>query len=239
MPLLRFGIRHHGVRRAGHLCYLAHPMQTPRYSPMDQLVIGVDHAVRTVFGHPRGTGRRHPAAGIPEGELSTVERDLAGRLMRVNLAGEVSAQALYQGQALVAGRPSLQARLEEAAAEENDHLIWCEDRLEALGAHGSRLNPFWYAGSFLIGAVAGMAGDRWNLGFLAETERQVVRHLDDHLARLPPADAATRAVLEQMRADEGRHATSASHAGAAELPAPLKRAMSAASRVMTGLSFWI
>jgi len=160
-------------------------------------------------------------------------------LMRVNHAGEVAAQALYHGQSLTARDPSVRAALERAAREENDHLVWCRDRLAALGGRTSRLDPLWYAGSFAIGALAGLAGDRWSLGFLAETERQVVAHLEDHLARLPPGDRQSRAVLEQMREDEGRHATTAMAAGGGELPPPLRHLMRLTSRIMTRTAYWI
>jgi ubiquinone biosynthesis monooxygenase Coq7 len=158
-------------------------------------------------------------------------------LLRVDHAGEVCAQALYQGQALTARRADVRSRLEQAAREENDHLAWCGRRLEELGSHRSLLNPLWYAGSFAIGALAGLAGDRWSLGFLAETERQVVRHLDGHLADLPPDDMKSRAILEQMREDEGRHATTAVDAGAAELPGAVKGLMAGVSRVLTAVAY--
>ncbi|MCK7498109.1 MAG: 2-polyprenyl-3-methyl-6-methoxy-1,4-benzoquinone monooxygenase [Comamonadaceae bacterium] len=150
---------------------------------------------------------------------------MAGRLMRVNHAGEISAQAPYQGQALTARLPTVRARMEQASVEENDHLAWTEERIRALGTHRACWRLFWYAGSFAIGALAGIAGDKWSLGFVVETERQVVRHLDDHLARLPAHDARDRAILEQMRADEAHHATTALGAGAAELPTPVKSLM--------------
>ncbi len=214
-------------------------MAARTYTVVDKLILGADRALRTVIGRAPATARADPAAGVPLPRLSRVERDLSSRLMRVNHAGEVSAQALYQGQACTARNASVRRTLETAAAEENDHLLWCARRLRSLDARPSRLNPLWYAGSFVIGALAGAAGDRWNLGFLAETERRVVHHLDGHLARLPQADAPSRAVLEQMRSDEARHATTATHAGAARLPAPVRALMTAASRVMTGVAYWV
>jgi len=159
--------------------------------------------------------------------------------MRVNHAGEICAQALYQGQALTARNPESKSALDRAAQEETEHLAWTGRRIEELGGRQSLLNPLFYAGSFAIGAAAGLLGDRWNLGFLAETERQVVAHLEGHLTRLPAGDEKSRAVVEQMKDDEARHATSAMEHGGAELPAPAKAAMRAASKVMTGTSYWI
>jgi ubiquinone biosynthesis monooxygenase Coq7 len=203
----------------------------------DRLMVNFDQALRTVFGRPLVTGRPDPDAGLSEPMLDEAQsHDVAG-LMRVNHAGEVSAQALYQGQALTARDPEVRRRLEQAAREENDHLAWCERRLAELGGHTSYLNPLWYAGSFAIGALAGVAGDRWSLGFLAETERQVVRHLDAHLERLPREDARSRAILEQMREDEGHHATTAVESGAAELPGPVRSLMGLVSRVMTTVAY--
>jgi ubiquinone biosynthesis monooxygenase Coq7 len=159
--------------------------------------------------------------------------------MRGNHAGEVAAQGLYQGQALTARLDSVRQQMERAALEENDHLAWCESRAKELGAHVSYLNPLWYGGSVAIGALAGLAGDKWSLGFVVETERQVVRHLDDHLARLPAQDAKSRAILEQMRQDEGHHATVALEAGGAALPEPIKRLMGLASQVMTRTAYYL
>ena len=176
---------------------------------------------------------------MEEGELLGGQRRLAAGLMRVNHAGEMAAQALYHGQSLTARDPALRRRLTRASLEESDHLSWCRDRLDELGGSPSRLDPFWYGGSLLIGIAAGIAGDRWNLGFLAETERQVVRHLDDHLERLPEADRRSRAILRQMRADELGHAELAESLGAAPLPGAVKRLMRLTSKVMTTLAFRI
>jgi len=204
------------------------------YTPADKLLIQLDHALRTVFGRPHVTERPDPAAGMPEAALSDAERDHLARLMRINHTGEVCAQALYQGQALTARLPGVRDSMARAAAEENDHLDWCERRVHELGGRLSLLNPFFYAGSFLIGAAAGLAGDKWSLGFVAETERQVERHLDEHLAHVPATDAKTHAVLEQMKADEIGHATKAIEAGAATLPLPIRQAMRLTAKVMTG-----
>ena len=203
------------------------------YTPADDLLIQIDHALRTVFGRPHVTERRDPAADLPETALSDADRDHVARLMRINHTGEVCAQALYQGQALTARLPGVRDSMARAAAEENDHLDWCERRVHELGGRLSLLNPLFYAGSFLIGAAAGLAGDRWSLGFVAETERQVERHLDEHLAQVPAEDARTQAVLEQMRADEIGHATKAVEAGAAALPAPIRDAMRLTAKIMT------
>lgn len=171
--------------------------------------------------------------------MSPEQRRMSIGLMRVNHAGEVSAQALYHGQSLTARQTEVRGSLEQAAAEENDHLAWCKERLDELGGRPSVLSPVWYAGSFAMGAVAGLLGDRWNLGFLAETERQVVEHLEGHLERLPESDQRSRAILEQMREDEAGHATSALQHGGAELPSPIRRLMGATARVMTGTAYWL
>lgn len=209
------------------------------YDLFDRLLLTVDRGLRTVFGEPPTSGRPDPAENQAEAALDEAERRDVARLMRVNHAGEVCAQALYQGQALTARLPGVRDKLERAALEENDHLSWCARRTRELGGRTSLLNPLWYTGSFAIGALAGLAGDKWSLGFLAETENQVVRHLDGHLARLPEQDARSRAVLEQMREDEGRHATTAFDAGGAELPAPVKALMTLTSKAMTRTAYWL
>ncbi|HHC72180.1 MAG TPA: 2-polyprenyl-3-methyl-6-methoxy-1,4-benzoquinone monooxygenase [Thiotrichales bacterium] len=215
-------------------------MSTTRtYSPADRLVIQLDQALRTLFGQPRTTGRPHPAEGIPEAEMSEAERRHAAGLMRVDHAGEVCAQALYQGQALTARLDNVRESMQRAAEEENDHLEWCEGRLQELDSRTSLLNPVWYLGSLAIGALAGAAGDKWSLGFVAETEKQVVRHLEDHLRRLPPQDQRSKMILEQMKVDEERHATHALAGGGVKLPAPIRLAMRITSRVMTHTAYWI
>jgi ubiquinone biosynthesis monooxygenase Coq7 len=170
-------------------------------------------------------------------DLEDPERQLSAALMRVNHTGEVCAQALYQGQAMTARDEDTRQLLEEAAREETDHLAWTERRIEDLGGSRSILNPAFYAGSFVLGALSGLAGDRWNLGFLAETERQVESHLRDHLSRLPPADLSSRRILEVMQEDEARHARTAMEHGGEEFPPPLKLAMKLASRLMTAATF--
>ena len=216
--------------------------QTPgqrSYSETDHWLIAAQNGLTTIFGQPNGTGRSDPSEGLDEPELEEAERDQSARLMRVNHVGEVCAQALYQSQAAATRDLQLQQTLAHTAAEENDHLIWCDTRLQALGGRKSLLNPLWYTGAFVIGAVAGLAGDRWSLGFLKETEEQVEGHLDSHLGRLPAKDTCSRVVVQQMKEDERRHAERANRSGATDLPTPIKSLMRGASRVMTGAAHWI
>ncbi|MDT8310686.1 MAG: 2-polyprenyl-3-methyl-6-methoxy-1,4-benzoquinone monooxygenase [Methylophaga sp.] len=205
----------------------------------DKCVLALDKALTTIWGKPQGSGRKSPAADLPEAALSAAQRHHNAALMRVNHAGEVSAQALYQGQALTAKLPVVRQAMQQAAAEENDHLIWCQQRLTALNGHRSLLNPVWYAGSFALGAMAGIAGDKWSLGFVAETEKQVEAHLIDHLGQLNIADAASEAVLRQMQTDEIHHGQQAIQAGGVYLPLPVKKLMTVVSKVMTRSSYWL
>ncbi len=207
---------------------------------LDRLLIAADHALRTVFAVPVPE-RANPAAAVPEDAeaLPESERAHVARLMRVNHTGEVCAQALYHGQALAAKTPELKAGLDRAAREEADHLAWTAERIAELGGRPSLLNPVWYAGSFVMGALAGLAGDRWNLGFLAETERQVERHLDGHIAQVPVSDQRSHAILDQMKRDEAGHAVYAEQQGAAELPPPIKAGMKLVSQAMTRTAYWI
>ena len=205
---------------------------------IDELIVAFDKGLRTVFA-PAHSLRATPGGDLPESELTDEQRRLSASLMRVNHTGEICAQALYQGQALIARDSLARAALEQAAQEETEHLAWTERRIEELGGRKSVLNPLFYAGSFAIGAAAGFIGDRWNLGFLAETERQVVAHLQGHLGRLPEGDEKSRAIVETMKVDEARHATSAIQHGAAELPQPAKDAMRLSSKVMTETAFWL
>ena len=214
-------------------------MTNRSYSPFDNFIGHLDQGLRTVFGAPQTTGRTNPADAVRSSDLTRADQTLAGRLMRVNHAGEVAAQGLYQGQALTARLPNVREKMQHAAQEENDHLAWCAQRCKELDTHTSVLDPLWYVGAMAIGATAGAIGDKWSLGFLAETEHQVVQHLNAHLNRMPLADAKSRAVLDQMRSDESRHATTALQAGGAELPHPIKYAMRAASKVMTRSSYWV
>ena len=203
---------------------------------LDRLITLFDNSLRTLLA-PARSARPHPDAAIEDAGLDNAQRALSAALMRVNHTGEICAQALYQGQALTARNPLARVVLEQAAAEETDHLAWTERRITELGGRLSALNPLFYAGSFALGAMAGIAGDKWNLGFLAETERQVESHLDSHLGRLPEADVKSRAIVDQMKADEARHARTAVEHGGAELPQPLRQAMKLGSRVMTETTF--
>jgi ubiquinone biosynthesis monooxygenase Coq7 len=199
---------------------------------IDRLIIGFDRALRTLCG-PAVSLRPVPGGNLPNPELSAAEKRHAAALMRVNHSGEVCAQALYQGQALTARDVAARTTLEHAAAEETEHLAWTAQRIDELGGRVSVLNPFFYAGSFAIGAISGLLGDKWNMGFLAETERQVEGHLDGHLEQLPVQDEKSRAIVAQMKEDEARHANTALAHGAAELPEPVKQAMRISSRLMT------
>lgn len=211
-------------------------MQTK--SSIDALIEGFDRALRAVAG-VANAARPSPAAAVAENEMHPEARAHAAALMRVNHVGEVCAQALYQGQALTARNERAREALERAADEEQDHLAWSAERIRELGGRASLLNPLWYAGALAMGAAAGALGDRWNLAFLAETERQVEEHLTGHLEALPAADQRTRAVVQAMRADEARHRQSAIGLGAAELPRPLRLAMRCASKLMTSVAYRI
>ncbi len=200
-------------------------MNSPPKDLPDALVNQVDRVLRSLLSVERKTERENPATDEGEAELSADQRRHAAALMRINHAGEVAAQGLYHGQSTTARLGAVRAAMDEAAEEEFEHLKWCEERLEELGSRPSLLGPLWYAGAFAIGAAAGIAGDRWSLGFVAETERQVVRHLDQHLERLPEGDERSRAIVEQMRDDEERHGATASAVGRTELPAPIRRLM--------------
>ena len=215
-------------------------MTARRFSPLDRLIIGFDRGLTTLLNVSSARSQRAcPGQNIEEYPLTDVEKRHVAGLMRVNHAGEVSAQALYQGQGLSARDAAIRKSMQQSATEEVDHLAWCEQRLHELGGHTSILNPIWFLGSFTIGAVAGFCGDKWSLGFITETERQVVRHLQGHLQSLPVRDARSRAILEQMQIDEGHHATVALEAGAAELPGTVKQAMHWTSKFMTGTSYWV
>jgi ubiquinone biosynthesis monooxygenase Coq7 len=202
----------------------------------DRLIAAFDNGLRTLLA-PARSAQPYPDAGIDDTDLGAGDRALSAALMRVNHSGEICAQALYQGQALTARDGNARAALEHAAAEETDHLAWTERRIAELGGRTSVFNPLWYAGSFALGAIAGIAGDKWNLGFLAETEHQVESHLAGHLSRLPAQDAKSRAIVERMMADEARHAQTALDHGGAELPRPLREAMKLGSRLMTETTF--
>lgn len=206
-------------------------------SSIDLVLAEIDHALRTVGSASTGGSAPSPADAAPEAELDAAEQHHAAGLMRVNHSGEVCAQALYRGQALTAKSAATRADMTAAAREEEDHLDWCQQRLDELDAHPSRLNPVWYAASFALGAGAGLVGDRLGLGFVAATEDQVCEHLRDHLDRLPAQDARSRALVTRMLADEAAHAHRARLAGALTFPGPVQAAMTLASRLMTALSY--
>lgn len=210
-------------------------MQQKRLSFLDRALVEFDRGLRNLAG-TNTTPKPSPPS---DQQLSQAEKELSVQLMRVNHAGEIAAQALYHGQSLTAKLPDVREAMEQAADEERDHLQWCADRLEELGGRRSLLDPVWYAGSFVIGAAAGLAGDKWSLGFVEETERQVVAHLQEHLNKLSDKDIRTREILEQMQEDEQRHGDTAKQAGAETLPPPVKTVMGLVSKVMTRAALYI
>jgi ubiquinone biosynthesis monooxygenase Coq7 len=214
------------------------PAPAPRLTLIDGLIREFDRALRTVAA-ANVAARPNPAATCPESVTLPAARRHAAGLMRVNHAGEIAAQALYHGQALTARNPKVRAALLEAARDETDHLAWCEQRVRELGSRTSLLAPIWYAGSFAIGALAGLAGDRNSLGFVAETEKQVIEHLESHLHELPPDDERSRRIVAQMQADEARHGADARDAGGRDLPGPVRNLMRRTARVMTRAAYRI
>ncbi len=204
----------------------------------DKLIATFDAGLRTVFAHAHAA-RPRPDATLDEPALDDASKSHAAALMRINHVGEVCAQALYSGQALTSRSPHIVSALQHAAAEETDHLAWCETRIHELGGRKSLLNPLWYAGSFTLGAVAGALSDKWNLGFLAETEHQVSKHLQNHLSQLDETDIKTRTIVQQMQQDEAAHAAEANQLGASELPVPIKVGMRLASKIMTKTAYYV
>ena len=204
----------------------------------EQFITTFDAGLRTLFASAHAA-RPRPDADLEEPALDDASKHHAAALMRINHVGEVCAQALYSGQAITSKNPQIVKALQHAAEEETDHLAWCEARISELGGHKSLLNPLWYAGSFTLGAVAGALGDKWNLGFLAETENQVAAHLQNHLQELSNADIKTRTIVNQMQQDEAAHASEANALGASELPAPIKAGMKIASKIMTKTAYYI
>ena len=211
----------------------------PALSFTDRLITEFDRGLRTLTHTNRSAQRPNPGDSLPEGDLNEQDRTTAGRMMRVNHAGEVAAQGLYHGQALTAHNRDTLQRMQQSASEEEDHLAWCEQRLEELQTPRSMIGPLWYFGSYAIGATAGLFGDRWSLGFVAETETQVEQHLTEHLDRLPTHDDKSRAILQQMKTDEQQHGEAARNLGGAELPKPVCSAMQLVSKVMTTGAYWI
>jgi ubiquinone biosynthesis monooxygenase Coq7 len=204
----------------------------------DTLITEFDTGLRTLLAKPH-SARMHPDANIAEADLSEAEKKQAGALMRVNHTGEVCAQALYSGQSLTSKSTETTAALKQAAQEETEHLAWCESRITQLGSRTSLLNPLFYLGSFSLGAIAGAVGDKWSLGFVEETEKQVGAHLISHLEKLPQVDQKTRKIIEQMQEDEAKHANEAKQHGAVELPAPVKFLMKQVSKLMTSSSYYL
>ena len=204
---------------------------------IDRIITQLDQALRVSLAPAPAADRESPSVKLSEASLEHDEREHAAGLMRINHTGEVCAQALYAGQAVTARLPEVRTEMEQAAREEIDHLRWCDERLDALGSRASRLNPVWYAGSFVIGAVAGLAGDKWSLGFVESTERQVEAHLDSHLDSLPKSDQRSRAVVSQMKEDEARHAELAAQSGAAHLPRPIQGVMAATAGLMKWVAY--
>ena len=206
---------------------------------VDQIICEVDKGIKFSLHNYQKENRRYPAHGINEDNLSEIERSHSANLMRVNHSGEVAAQGLYRGQAMTAKLEGTREKMDHAAQEELDHLSWCNKRLQELNEHPSLLNPAWYALSFGMGAAAGLAGDKWSLGFVHETEEQVVRHLEGHLDDLSLNDKKTAAILEQMQVDESKHSEEALESGAENLPEGLKSVMSVIAKVMTKTSYYI
>lgn len=214
-------------------------MDERHLTPVDRLLAGAESFLRTVVAAPTHACRENPARQVDDLPLSDREKRHAAGLMRVNHAGEIAAQGLYQGHAAVARDPEIEQQMQQAADEELDHLAWCEERLKELGTIPSRLNPIWYSGAFAIGAASGLLGDRWSLGFIEETERQVVWHLTGHLDRLPVNDVRSRAIVHRMRDEEALHGANARDAGASGLPLPVRRIMQLSARIMTGAAYWL
>lgn len=211
-----------------------------RYTFLDQLCLHFDQAFKTLSNTPKHTGKAYPAHG-DDREIRDSEKQIrqSAGLMRVNHAGEVCAQALYHGQAIVSDSAAVHEKMREAATEEGDHLLWCKMRLDELGSHTSYLNPLWYLMSFGIGALAGYIGDEWSLGFVVETERQVIKHLATHMTLLPKYDQRSATILQQMEQDEAKHRDEAIAAGARELPTWVKGMMGVVSKVMVKVSYWV
>lgn len=209
------------------------------YTFLDRLCLGVDQAVRALTDTVKTTGAEYPGKKITEQPLNDAQRKHSAALMRINHAGEICAQALYHGQGVVSRSAEVQEKMHLAAIEEGDHLAWCRQRLDELGSYASHLNPLWYAGSFCIGMVAGMIGDKWSLGFVAETERQVIKHLQSHLDTLPAQDQRSYTILQRMEADEAKHRDEAVNLGAKELPAVIRKTMALTSKVMVKTAYWV
>lgn len=215
-------------------------MTTKRhYSIFDRLCLNLDQVVRALADNAKTTGQVYPAQSTNNQPLTDEQRKHSAGLMRINHTGEICAQALYHGQGIVSKSNEVQLKMQQAAIEEGDHLAWCKLRLNELGSHTSYLNPFWYAGSFCIGMLAGMIGDQWSLGFVAETERQVIQHLEGHLKILPAQDHRSYKILERMEQDEAKHRDEAIQSGARELPEVIKKIMTLTSKLMVKTTYWV
>ena len=215
-------------------------MKTKRhFSLVDRFCLGIDQTLRALSGNVKTTDKPYPAQAIDSVELMDAERKHAAGLMRINHTGEICAQALYHGQSVGSRSDEIKEKMQAAALEEGDHLYWCQKRIEELGSHTSYLNPLWYAGSFGIGLAAGMVGDRWSLGFVAETEKQVIKHLEDHLQSLPKEDLRSHHILQQMEVDEAKHRQEAIDLGAKELPRVIQTLMHWTSRLMVKTTYWV
>lgn len=214
-------------------------MQSRNITQLDKFLISANNALRTLAAPAGRPARDNPAGNIPDAELDAKQKSHAAGLMRVNHAGEIAAQALYQGHATVARDKHVEEQIQQAADEEFDHLAWCEQRIAELGERPSKLSPVWYTGAYAIGAASGLLGDKWSLGFIAATESQVCAHLDSHLEHLPEADMRSRAIVSRMRDEEAEHGENAVNAGAAELPAPVIRLMRATAKIMTKTAYWL
>ena len=206
---------------------------------IDRLIVEFDRGLRTLSQPNRSAQRENPANSCADNDLNDQDRQVSGRLMRVNHAGEVAAQGLYHGHALTARSEDVLQRMQQSASEEEDHLSWCEERLQELQTPRSMIGPLWYFGAYAIGATSGLFGDRWSLGFVAETETQVEQHLSNHLQKLPEEDLKSRAILEQMKTDEHQHGEAARNLGGTELPQPICKAMQLVSKVMTTGAYWV
>lgn len=209
------------------------------YTFLDKLCLGIDQAVRALSNQPHTSGEVYPAKSVSEEPMTDAQRKHSASLMRINHAGEVCAQALYHGQAVASRSHDVQEKMQQAALEEGDHLDWCKKRLDELDSHTSYLNPLWYAGSFCIGMAAGMIGDKWSLGFVVETERQVIKHLSGHMAILPMQDQRSYQILKRMEQDEAHHRDQAQDAGAHELPAYIKSVMALTSKIMVKTAYYL
>ena len=214
-------------------------MNERNLTPFDRLLTKVDNLLRTVAGSSIHTTRENPARHIDDKPMSATEKSHAAALMRINHAGEIAAQGLYQGHATITHNPSIKKHMQCAADEERDHLAWCDQRLKELDARPSHLNPIWYGGAFALGVASGILGDRWSLGFIEETERQVVQHLTEHLDRLPVNDEKSRAIIYKMRDEEALHGANAKDAGASDLPVPIRLFMRLTAKIMTGTAYWL